>query len=75
MWKGNYSLLFSLKGLEILHQEIRGQENTSATLSSISPDLLKSRIQINQSINELKINFENCFLDIWGCFVDKWRSK
>ena len=30
MWKGNenaITLLFSLKGLEILHQERRGQEN------------------------------------------------
>jgi hypothetical protein len=56
MWKGNWNtaiLLFSLKGLEILHQERRGHVNTmwttSAAFSSTNTDLLTSSISINQS--------------------------
>ena len=50
-----YIIIFSMKGLEILHQERRGQVkiivmNTSTASSSTSPDLLISSIPINQSI-------------------------
>ena len=53
MWKGNgitTTLLFSLKGLEILHQEKRERENhsneTSTAFSSTSPDLLTGINQV-----------------------------
>jgi hypothetical protein len=55
IWKGNGSstTLFSLKGLEILHQERRRQANTlvtsSTALFSTSPDLLTSSIPVKQS--------------------------
>jgi hypothetical protein len=56
-WKGNgntTTLLFFLKGLEILQQERKGQMKTmvietSTASSSTSPDLLISSIPINQS--------------------------
>jgi hypothetical protein len=55
MWKGNEStttLLFSLKRLEIVNQEIRGQVKTIIIpSSSTSPELLTSSIPTNW-INE-----------------------
>ena len=58
MSKGNgktITLLFSLNGIEILHQGRRGQVTTTVmeyltTLFSTSPHLLTSCIPINQSI-------------------------
>ena len=50
MWKENgntTTLLFSLKGLDILHEERRGQVKT------IVMDLLTSNIPINQSKTKL----------------------
>jgi hypothetical protein len=54
MWKemGIVPHYFSLKGLEILHQERRGQVKTMEMLSAFSttsPDVLTSSIPINQS--------------------------
>ena len=67
MWMENgntTTFLFSLEGLEILHQETRGQVNTIVMehfnrISSTSPDLLISSISISQSIKVIaKRNFK-----------------
>ena len=53
MWKANgytTTLLFSLKRLEIVHLERRGQVKTAS--SSTSPDLLTSNIPTNQPTNQ-----------------------
>ena len=60
MWKGNgdtTTLLFSLKGLEILHQDRRGQVKTIVTKhnKSILFQKLTISIQINQSIKQTLI--------------------
>ena len=61
MWKGNENiatLLFSLKILEILHQERSGQVKTIVMeyFNSIL-DLLTSSIPVNQSIERAKVPF------------------
>ena len=52
MWNGNVNitkLLFCLKIIEILHQERRGQVNTTV-IEHINPDLVTSSTPINQSM-------------------------
>ena len=57
IWEGNWNTtpLFSLKGLEILHQERRGQVktivwNTSMTSSSTSVELLTRSLAITHQM-------------------------
>ena len=67
MWKGNgnTTILVSLKGVEILHQERRGQVETIVmehltASSSTSADLLTSSIPICESISLVSMYFTIC---------------